>query len=88
MARRAYRPLEEVLEEYALVRADVDSVREAAERMGMSFSALDKALYRARKQGIEGALPPPNQLDRGIANGVALHLVSGRGGQSLRAAAA
>lgn len=85
---RSYRPLQEVLDEYAMIRRDVDSVREAAERMGMTFAALDKALYRARKQGLRGTLPPPGQLDRGIANGVALHLLSGPGAPSRRDAAA
>lgn len=66
---RVYRTREEVLEEYAMVRRDVTSVRQAAERMGMTFSALDMALYRARKLGDERALPPPAQIDRAIANG-------------------
>ena len=60
----AQRRLDEVLEEYAMVRDDVGHLRQAAERMGMSYSALDKALYRARKKGLPGAQLPMQQLDR------------------------
>lgn len=57
------RPIEEVLDEYAMIKDDVKNIREAAERMGMSFSALDTALYRARKRGLPGATPPLSQQE-------------------------
>jgi hypothetical protein len=66
---REHRSREEVLEDYALIRDDVNSIAQAAERMGMTFSALDMALYRARKLGDPRALPPLPQLERAIANG-------------------
>lgn len=84
---RSYRPLQEVVDEYALIRDDVDSVRQAAERMGMTFAALDKALYRARKQGLRAALPPPGQLDRAMVARNLPRLLS-REDSSLRDAAA
>lgn len=58
------RSREEVLEEYAMIRDEVDSVAQAAERMGMTYAALDRALYRARKAGIPGAVPPEAQIAR------------------------
>lgn len=65
-----HRPLEEVLEDYLLIRDDVQNIREAAERMGMRFSALDRALYRARKNGDTRANAPVTQIDRAIRLGV------------------
>lgn len=62
---RVNRTSEEVLEDYAMIRDHVGSVAQAAERMGMTFSALDMALYRARKRGDRRALPPLQQLERG-----------------------
>jgi hypothetical protein len=74
--------MHDVLSDYALIRDDVDSVREAADRMGMTFAALDQALYRARRKGLSGALPPPRQLERGLVSRVSSHLVSeGLGGR-------
>lgn len=72
---KAARTRAEVLEDYAMIRDSVSTIAEAAERMGMTFSALDAALYRARKDGLEGALPPKPQLERGIHYGPARHLV-------------
>lgn len=63
------RPASQVLEEYAMIREDVESIADAAKRMGMSFSALDLALYRARQRGIRDALPPPTQMERALARG-------------------
>ena len=68
-AQAAKRSREEVLEDYAMIKDDCTSVRHAAERMGMSFSALDKALYRARLDGDERAMPPSNQVNRAIGRG-------------------
>lgn len=73
---RVSRPLDEVLEDYAMIRDDCNSVREAAERMGMTFSALDRALYRARKQGLPGALPPMPQVERAMHFGSAHYLAA------------
>lgn len=70
------RSAEEVLEDYHMIRDDVSTVAEAADRMGMSWSALDKALYRARQRGDDRALPPQDQLERGIKYGPARHLVA------------
>lgn len=67
--QRDFRPAEEVLEDYSMIRREVDSVRDAAVRMGMTFSALDKALHRARKRGDDRGMPPPAQLDRADRNG-------------------
>lgn len=66
----------EMLEEYMIIRESCSSVAHAARRMGITFAALDKALYRARKDGIAGALPPPNQIDRAIERGQADYLRS------------
>lgn len=65
----AGRRLDEVLEEYAMIRDSCSTVAEAADRMGMTFSALDRALYRARQAGRTGALPPLQQLERAIHGG-------------------
>lgn len=60
-SERSIRTRDEVLEDYVIIKDDVSSVRQAADRMGMSFAALDMALYRARKDGIEEAAPPVSQ---------------------------
>lgn len=54
------RDAEEVLSEWVLIRDhDRADVAHAADRLGMSVSALDKALYRARKRGdSRGSLAP------------------------------
>jgi len=59
-----FRTRSEVLEDYLMIKSDVSSVREAAQRMGMSFAALDMALYRARKDGVAEAHPPVDQIER------------------------
>lgn len=56
---RIKRSADEVLDDWALMRDDGESVESAAQRMGMTRSALDKALYRARKRGdARGSLNP------------------------------
>lgn len=65
----AKRSREEVLEDYAMIKDDCTSVRHAAERMGMTFSALDKALYRARLDGDVRAMPPSDQVSRALGRG-------------------
>jgi hypothetical protein len=59
-----FRPRREVLEDYLMIKSDVSSIAQAAERMGMTASALDMALYRARRDGHEEATPPLNQVLR------------------------
>lgn len=51
---------EDVLDDWALIRdAGETNVRRAAERIGMTWKALDQALYRARKKGDpRGSLQP------------------------------
>lgn len=61
---RTTRTRDEVLEDYVLIKDDVSDVRQAADRLGMSFAALDMALYRARKEGIEEAALPVSQRQR------------------------
>lgn len=63
------RSREEVIEDYSMIKDDVTSIAQAAERMGMSFAALDKALYLARLDGDRRAMPPSSQLDRAIRRG-------------------
>lgn len=60
-------PFEETLEEYVMIRDDVASIRQAAERMGVKFATLDRLLYRARKQGLSAGLPPLQQRERAMA---------------------
>lgn len=64
-----WRTADEVLEDYDMIRDQVASVAQAAERMGMTASALDRALYRAREAGDRRGLPPLTQIDRAIARG-------------------
>lgn len=54
------RPAEEVLDDWTQIRDyDKPDISHAADRLGMSVSALDKALYRARKRGdARGSLAP------------------------------
>lgn len=47
----AQRKAEETLTDWVRLRTHVASLAEAARRMNMSHSALDKALYRARLRG-------------------------------------
>lgn len=63
-------PRAELLEDYGMIREDVSSVREAAKRLGVSFHCLDRALYRARLDGVEGAMPPPDQVNRALSRGM------------------
>lgn len=65
----SFRSRAEVLEDYAMIKDDVSSIAEAAERMGMLWSTLDRALYRARLDGHAVAMPPKDQLERAIARG-------------------
>lgn len=60
------RSADEVLDEWEMIReGGCSDVRIGAQRMGMSFSALDKALYRARQRGDRrgGRLPYGNDLN-------------------------
>lgn len=59
---RSYRTREEVLEDWAWLKdSGVTDLQVAADRMGMSFDALEKALWRARQDGDERATVPPRQ---------------------------
>lgn len=55
---KSQRTAEDMLEEWSHLRASGTTVREAALRMGVSSSALDKALYRARLRGDERGNTP------------------------------
>lgn len=57
------RTREETVEQYALLREERPGLTpaELAEVMGMRLSALDQALYRARKAGDDRAALPPRQ---------------------------
>lgn len=66
----AGRPRDEVLEDYLMIRDDVASIRQAADRMGMTFHALDRALYRARLDGDDRAMPPSTQALRAASRGM------------------
>jgi transposase-like protein len=63
---REFWTAEEMLEEYQMIRDDVASIRQAAERMGIKFSRLDRALYRARKRGDSRGNAPLDQINRAI----------------------
>lgn len=55
---RSRRSRQEVLEDYMMIRDEVSSIAHAADRMGMTERALEKALERARKQGVTEARTP------------------------------
>jgi len=63
---------EQMLDEYIRVRDDVRNIRQAADRMGISFSRLDTALYRARKRGDQRGNAPISQIHRAIRRGSSL----------------
>lgn len=48
---RTFRPREEMLEDWELLRSDGYTVANAAPRMGMTCAALEKALRRAERDG-------------------------------------
>lgn len=50
---RCQRPRRDVLEDWKIYRARGWSIREAAAAMGMKATALDRALCRARRAGVE-----------------------------------
>ena len=52
---RRTRPADEVLEDWDFLRRQGYSIRDAAERMGMTHAALDRALCRAANRGDERA---------------------------------
>lgn len=66
---KTLRSRDEVLEDYLMIRDDVANIRQAADRMGMTFAALDRALYRARLDGDDRAMPPSTQALRAASRG-------------------
>lgn len=49
--RHPLRPLDDTLDDWDFLRRQGYSVRDAADRLGMSHAALDKALCRAKAAG-------------------------------------
>lgn len=56
------RPRAEVMEEWELLRSEGYTKRQAAERLGMTFAAFDRAFHRARKAGDPRAYVPGHRL--------------------------
>jgi hypothetical protein len=64
--RRTWRR-DDLLEEWAMLRSSGSTRDEAADRLGMTLTAFDRALQRARAAGDERAVP--GQRTRAIATG-------------------
>jgi hypothetical protein len=85
VARRPSKPTgpqaltEQMLDEYALIRDDVMNIRQAAKRLGVTFTALDRALYRARKRGDTRGNAPLAQIDIAHRRGGRLPIVHQEG---------
>jgi hypothetical protein len=47
----AVRPADLLLEDYVQLRREGYTVRQIADRLGMTFAAVDRALHRARRRG-------------------------------------
>lgn len=62
-------PADDLLTEYAVIRPSCQSIREAADRMGVTFARLDRALYRARRRGDRRGLAPWPQRQKAIDRG-------------------
>lgn len=60
---------EVLLDDYDMIRDSVSHIREAAERIGVTYSCLNRALYFARKRGDARGRPPREQLERAIDRG-------------------
>lgn len=58
-----------ILDDYDMIRDSVSHIREAAERIGITHSRLDKMLYRARKRNDPRGRPPLEQYERAIDRG-------------------
>lgn len=50
---RVTKPRRDVLEDYEILAREGYTIRNAAERLGMTHKALDQALTRARRQGVK-----------------------------------
>lgn len=61
--------VESYLDEYDHLRDSVSSIREASERLGITFARLDKMLYRARKRNDPRGRPPLEQYERALDRG-------------------
>lgn len=60
---------EDLLDEYVHVRDDCLNIMDAADRLDVSFSKLDMALYRARGRGDSRGDAPSHQRGRALAQG-------------------
>lgn len=60
---------ESLLDDYDMIRDSVSHIREAAKRLGISYSRLDKMLYRARQRGDARGRPPLEQYERALDRG-------------------
>lgn len=49
---RTHRPMAEVISDFNVLRLRQMTVRKAADHMGMTYAALDRAISRARKAGL------------------------------------
>jgi hypothetical protein len=52
---------DELLDEWTLLRSEGHTLRQAAERLGITYAALDKALQRAKHRGDPRAIRQPGQ---------------------------
>jgi hypothetical protein len=71
LGQRRLRRADEVLEEWVLLRSDgVTDLGVAAKRIGMTRTALQQALYRARRRGDDrGRVHRNDQLSGGMLQG-------------------
>lgn len=60
---------EDLLDDYVHVREDCLNIMDAADRLGVPFSRLDMALYRARRRGDSRGEAPSHQRERAIDQG-------------------
>lgn len=61
--------IEGIIEDYDMIRDSVNHIRQAADRIGIGYTRLDKILYRARQKGDPRGRPPLEQFERAIDRG-------------------